>query len=406
MKVDLALWGNPIQQTSSSNPLQSSSIPFNFLNMLQSIQVNSTVSLASEEQVTTIDQIFSKLKELLSNITTNLVETTDTVTPTEEDTSEETNVNIETWFMQLTSLINQISAQISIEIVQISSVDVKANLEEELTNNDKLKIFFSSLNPNQIKELEKMINSIKDTLVKNDSIKFDPKLIELTKAFEEYKPKKNNTIQNNVNVNHKSTIVEKVVEVLRELQPNKEVKQTEIKHVTNILDKFNTGQQLNRIQQFSIFTQTRGNEVNTENLIKQFENILSSSIISKGMNLQKLVVKLYPESLGSLRIEILQNSEGITARIQASTQQVKQLIDANLHTLKHSLAAQNLNVEKFEVTHQMNQMFDKGFPDRENLNQQNQNSKHQQQNQKEEDSEKSFESFLNELKEVEGDNIG
>ncbi|MDF2945980.1 MAG: hypothetical protein K0S51_659 [Bacillales bacterium] len=403
MKVDLALWGNPVQASSNSS-LQSASVPVNFFNMLQLIQVDPTTSSAFEDQAISIEQLFTKLKEILSKSTTELVKTTETTSPKEVDSQDENNLNFETWFIQLTTLINKIFDQISNDNNQTTNVDVEANITNIFSSNDKLKIFFSSLNPTQIKELEKIINSIKDTLVKNDSIKFDPKLIEITKAFEEYNPKKNNPIQNNVN--HKSTIVEKVVEVIRELQPNKEVKQTEIKQVINILDKFSTGQQLNRIQQFSIFTQTRGNELNTENLIKQFENILSSSIISKSANLQKLVVKLYPESLGSLRIEILQNSEGITARIQASTQQVKQLIDANLHTLKHSLAAQNLNVEKFEVTQAMNQMFDKGLPDRENLNQNNQNSRQQQQNSKEEDSEKSFETFLNELKEVEGDNIG
>jgi flagellar hook-length control protein FliK len=403
MKVDLALWGNPVQ--ASSNNLQSSSMPLNFLNMLQSIQIDSTASLTSEGKTMTIEQLFSKLKEVLSKISTDLVGKDETTETGDDDSKPgDINLNIETWFIQLTNLINKISNQLNVDSAENSIVDGKANLTDLFTSNDKLKIFFSSLNPTQIKELEKIINSIKDTLVKNDSIKFDPKLIEFTKAFEEYNPKKNSPIQNNVN--HKLTIVEKVVEVIRELQPNKEVKQTEIKQVINILDKFSTGQQLNRIQQFSIFTQTRGNELNTENLIKQFENILSSSIISKSANLQKLVVKLYPESLGSLRIEILQNTEGITARIQASTQQVKQLIDANLHTLKHSLAAQNLNVEKFEVTQAMNQLFEKGLPDRENLNQQNQNAKQQQQNSKEEETEKSFESFLNELNEVEGDNIG
>jgi flagellar hook-length control protein FliK len=402
MKVDLALFGNMVQ--SSSNNIQVNISVNNFLNVLQTAQTASNGSTSSvDEQTVNIDQLFTELKGLLEQLTNDLNEI-----GTNEEESDSNEINIEEWILNLSNLISQV-------LLETNTSKLPLEHQEELTSFDdieKMKIFFGTLSKSQIKEIERLFNTVKDKAIKNDNVKIDNKLIEITKVFEEFKASKNNNITTISNP-HKATIIDKVVEIMRELDPkkndpNSEVKTSDSKTVLSLFDKFGSNHQLNRIQQFSIFTQTRGNEVNTEGLIKQFENILSSSILNKGTNLQKLVVKLYPESLGSLRIEILQNSEGITAKIQASTQQAKQLIDSNIQNLKSSLLAQNINIEKLEVTHQLNHLFERGQPDRENLNQQNQNSRQNQNNTHKQDDEEtsSFESFLNDFQRIEGENNG
>nr|WP_269448540.1 flagellar hook-length control protein FliK [Metabacillus kandeliae] len=64
---------------------------------------------------------------------------------------------------------------------------------------------------------------------------------------------------------------------------------------------------------------------------------------------QKLMIKLYPERLGQLQIELNSQDGKLTAKITAANGAVKELIESNLHHLLQSFAAQQLTVEKLEV---------------------------------------------------------
>ena len=119
--------------------------------------------------------------------------------------------------------------------------------------------------------------------------------------------------------------------------------------------------------------QPSGNPVSGDQLEEQLENILKSSSFTKLGNSQRIVLRLAPENLGSLRIEILQNDGNLVARIMTTTAQAKDALDANMNSLKHGLTSQNINVDKIEVS------FVQTAQEKETKDQQSQQENKQQQ---------------------------
>jgi flagellar hook-length control protein FliK len=87
-----------------------------------------------------------------------------------------------------------------------------------------------------------------------------------------------------------------------------------------------------------------------EQFVKEFQNTLSKSQMMSQPNMSKLLIKLYPEQLGSLRIELLQQNGVMTAKILASTATAKEMLDSQIQGLKHAFTSQNLQVEKIEIS--------------------------------------------------------
>ncbi|MEH7385733.1 flagellar hook-length control protein FliK [Bacillus sp. JJ1521] len=154
--------------------------------------------------------------------------------------------------------------------------------------------------------------------------------------------------------------------------------------------------QLSKVQQFSLFVDHNGKQLpNQQHFIKQFQNILARSSFLTSGGQQRLLINLYPEHLGSLRIEILQSEAGMIARIMASTAQAKELVESQITNLKHTFLAQNISVEKIEVSTQLQYQTERSLQ-RESEQQQGQHSGRQQKENKQQDTkdEQSFSSTL------------
>ncbi|KAA0547935.1 hypothetical protein FZW96_09340 [Bacillus sp. BGMRC 2118] len=108
-------------------------------------------------------------------------------------------------------------------------------------------------------------------------------------------------------------------------------------------------QNSNRVQQFTLFVEQSSKPVNQEQFIKDFQSILAKSSLQNGTNGMRLLIKLYPEQLGSLRIELIQQQGVLVARMIASSTQAKELLESQLQGLKNAFANQNIQVEKLEI---------------------------------------------------------
>jgi flagellar hook-length control protein FliK len=60
-------------------------------------------------------------------------------------------------------------------------------------------------------------------------------------------------------------------------------------------------------------------------------------------------IQLKPESLGEVKLAIRMEGDIVTARIQVENQQVKQIVESNLQSLKNALSEQNLQAGSIEV---------------------------------------------------------
>ncbi|RLQ95742.1 flagellar hook-length control protein FliK [Falsibacillus albus] len=118
---------------------------------------------------------------------------------------------------------------------------------------------------------------------------------------------------------------------------------------------------MSKIEQFVIFAGKDSKTPSFDSFVKQFSDILSKSQLTQLPNGNKLLIKLYPEHLGSLRIELLQQDGKMTATMLASTSSAKDLLENNLSHLKAAFHQQNINVDKVEIMTSANesQRFDR-----------------------------------------------
>lgn len=138
-----------------------------------------------------------------------------------------------------------------------------------------------------------------------------------------------------------------------------------------------------------------------EAFVKEFQSILNRSTFGQVGGTTKLLIKIYPENLGTVRIELVQKDGVLTARLLSSTSLGKELLDSQSHHLRQAFAQQNLSVERLEISqtlqdlsrHDRQQSFGHQFKQQE--------QKQQHSDQQENESEQVQESFLDLLMEVE-----
>lgn len=114
-------------------------------------------------------------------------------------------------------------------------------------------------------------------------------------------------------------------------------------------------QQMSKPEQLTLTLSKAGKPVSTEQLIQQFESILSKAQLTNGNGLQRMFIKLNPEHLGAMRIELIQREQGMMARILTTTGAAKETLESQLNGLKQALAAQNIQVDRIEISQQMTQ---------------------------------------------------
>lgn len=113
-----------------------------------------------------------------------------------------------------------------------------------------------------------------------------------------------------------------------------------------------THQSMGKLEQFVIFAASKPEAADQEKFIKQFQQILGKANFTAHAGMQKLMIRLNPEHLGSMRIELFQKDSVMTARIIASTQTAKEMLESQLNGLKQSFTGQGIQIEKIEISQQ------------------------------------------------------
>lgn len=156
-------------------------------------------------------------------------------------------------------------------------------------------------------------------------------------------------------------------------------------------------QQISKAEQLTLTLSQAGKPTSAADLIKQFENILAKSQFSNGAGTQKLLIKLNPENLGALRIELIQRDAGIVAKIMTTTQVAKEALESHLNGLKQAFGSQNIQVDRLEITQTMTPQQDRYFGrEQQQQSQQQGQESQEQQNGNEEMKEQAFNVSLEE----------
>ncbi|ALC86027.1 hypothetical protein AM499_09435 [Bacillus sp. FJAT-22090] len=135
----------------------------------------------------------------------------------------------------------------------------------------------------------------------------------------------------------------------------------------------------------------------SEEFLKDLQKVMNRVQFGQAGGANRLVVKLYPEHLGTIRIELIQKDGMLTAKMLASTTRGKDLLDSHSNQLRQGLVNQNIQIEKLEITQSVQDSA------RQERNQSFQESFRQQQERQEtkKDEKEEIATFEDFLKEVE-----
>ncbi|MGE6514377.1 flagellar hook-length control protein FliK [Lysinibacillus sphaericus] len=133
----------------------------------------------------------------------------------------------------------------------------------------------------------------------------------------------------------------------------------------------------------------------SEALLKEMQAIINKAQIANAQGITRLTLKLYPENLGTIRIELVQNDGVLTARLLASTAHGRELLDSQAHQLKQAFVQQNIQVDRLDIAQSLQdadrQQRDQSFFN--NFFKQQQEEEQEQKNDDDDDS-KSFSDYL------------
>ncbi|REB09758.1 hypothetical protein DVB69_02825 [Sporosarcina sp. BI001-red] len=101
---------------------------------------------------------------------------------------------------------------------------------------------------------------------------------------------------------------------------------------------------------FSLETPETRPTSQSEAMLEKLQGLFKQTNFGQQGGTNRLLVKLNPEQLGQIRIELIQINGVMTARILASTALGKEMLDSQLHQLRQSFNQQNIQVERIDVT--------------------------------------------------------
>lgn len=135
----------------------------------------------------------------------------------------------------------------------------------------------------------------------------------------------------------------------------------------------------------------------SEALGKEIQNLINRSQFSNSQGTMKLLLKLYPENLGSIRIELIQQDGVLSARLLTATAIGKELLDNQLHQLKTAFAQQNIQMDRIDIAQSL-QETDRNSRDQNQFGnlfkQQQSEQEDMEQDEQEEQDKKSFQDYL------------
>lgn len=150
--------------------------------------------------------------------------------------------------------------------------------------------------------------------------------------------------------------------------------------------------------EFSIPQTDSAGSSRSEALMREMQMLFKRSNFGQVGGSTRMLIKLYPEHLGQIRIELHETNGVLTARILASTALAKGMLDSQMHQLRNALAQQNLQVERIDVTQSIQESSknerEQAFNEQFNREQKEESK---QNNSSSGDDEMSFEEFMIEL---------
>ncbi|WP_248561146.1 flagellar hook-length control protein FliK, partial [Niallia sp. NCCP-28] len=140
-----------------------------------------------------------------------------------------------------------------------------------------------------------------------------------------------------------------------------------------------------------------GNPVSAHQLREQLEKVLSNGkFVNNGDN-QTFTLRLAPDHLGSIKIEIYQKEGNISAKIFTASQEAKDVLETHLTSIKHTLGSQNAVVDKLDISYTPSPQDKTAKDNQQHQQQQQEQQQKEEQPSQQKEREKQRKTFLEEL---------
>ena len=293
------------------------------------------------------------------------------------------------------------------ELIGSNVWDVLAGINEQATK--IVEAIISSLNgqgpsnPTDAKQAIELLKTVQlignksDLTIKEESTLFDIKQL-LENVKETLEKNYTNETTSKPQVLNQSIVQTKILvkQVSQLIKP--EVVVTETKETTTNVQASTTTVIQTKVESVSMTLPTE-KAAQSEEFIKELQKVMNRVQFGQAGGVNRLVLKLFPEQLGTIRIELIQKDGMLTAKLLASTALGKEMLDSNSSQLRQGFAGQNIQLEKLEITQALqestrqekNQDFQQSFKQQQEEQDQQENSNDQLEEQF------SFEDYLQEM---------
>lgn len=293
------------------------------------------------------------------------------------------------------------------ELIGSNVWDVLAGINEQATK--IVEAIISSLNgqgpsnPADAKQAIELLKTVQlignksDLTIKEESTLFDIKQL-LENVKETLGKNYTNETTSKPQVLNQSIVQTKILvkQVSQLIKP--EVVVTETKETTTNVQASTTTVIQTKVESVSMTLPTE-KAAQSEEFIKELQKVMNRVQFGQAGGANRLVLKLFPEQLGTIRIELIQKDGMLTAKLLASTALGKEMLDSNSSQLRQGFAGQNIQLEKLEITQALqestrqekNQDFQQSFKQQQEEQDQQENSNDQLEEQF------SFEDYLQEM---------
>lgn len=173
---------------------------------------------------------------------------------------------------------------------------------------------------------------------------------------------------------------------------------TETKEITSNLQGNTTTVIQTKVESVSLTLPTE-KAGQSEEFIKELQKVMNRVQFGQTGGVNRLVLKLFPEHLGTIRIELIQKDGMLTARILASTALGKEMLDSNSSQLRQGFAGQNIQLEKLEISQALQDSVrqEKQQNFQQSFKQQQQEQSNEETNTESQETPISFDDFLTDM---------
>ncbi|MFD2682828.1 flagellar hook-length control protein FliK [Bacillus seohaeanensis] len=318
------------------------------LNLFQGEDLKDIPSL-SGDQITELKMLPNvSMKDILSVLNVDIKSFTESVSQLHSelvknipDMKVEEDIELEELVMQAFQLMQQAPAEDMLKLNQQTMEEtVKLAKIVELLGGQKDLHFIDARKVTELQQLLKSLVSKLESVIKEVLPLSSKWSDQLKQAYNrQMGSTETGSIKNGTND----------VQVIEKMAQNPKVMESTVQKLQGTLQSNHVHFSLPKTEQFSLIVSETNRSGSFEKFVNEFAKVLGKSQLFSQPNTTKMLIKLYPENLGSLRIELLQQNGVMTAKILATTASAKELLDSQLHGLKQAFSSQNLPVEKIEI---------------------------------------------------------